>query len=484
MGIKNSQQQNLNVYSVIGQANRLAESSITENIDRKIPLLVSQFKKPDGTPLFTPEEIKQFAADGDPTANAEYITWILKMIQKQEFIFPEDSGDCRNLLSEFHRIKKAKMVQVGVKTAQVTLGNGQRMERPEPIMKQVNINRDILTYKSYGELVDALAPYREVKTVRQTKKADKVAGVQFLGEHPSHQWAYFKITTPAGAGVAGKTVEWAFEEGDDQPTPLITSQDATHWCTRDSAYAIKYLDKGPLWLILCRKSVRDKVAPPKDGNDNYVPFAQLHFETQQFMDVKDNAISHQHKWAFMKLLQPWTGINIADDPAMAWDYAHSLNPNPSPQQDGETNEQFWKRWSDHRASNRRRFIEGEPAILRCEDPAMLTGYADMAFGGRWPEAEPRILGDHDERLVYAENIIRGDKEQAVWPELEDILLQEAQGATTADKAKEAITDVDTCRRSRWPEMEAALSGEALEKYLESTKKWHKVYGSTKIGKKK
>ena len=469
MGIKENKKRpaKLNVYKILGEAKHLAETALCdgiggmiliENIQRKIPVLLTQFRKADGSPLWTGDEIAAIASEGDPTPNAEYITWILKLIQKNDLRWPEDAPDLKDALTHFHRLKKSQKVQVGTEEKMV---NGTMKTVPKIV--PVTLERDIMKYKSRHDLFRAIRPYKEVQTVRQTKKAAAIAGLTYLGEHPSRQWCYFKVTTPEAAEVVGKTSEWRFTEEDEEPTPLVTNKDATQWCTRDPSlsYVRTYLKDGPLWVI-------ERRAKP---SDNYSPYAQMHFPTKQFMNVEDRAIGEAHKFAFMKLLEKWTGVKISDDPDMVWNYTFVLNPPPEDQRDGETEDEYWERLERHYDEHHKRYPEGEPTLLEKGQINMLTEYANIAFRGRWPEAEPRILKDKTEREVYADQIVRRNAERAIWPELEAILLKEASGKSDESAAAEPVEYINGCRRAKWPEMEAALSGAALTKYMTETAKY-------------
>ena len=101
----------------------------------------------------------------------------------------------------------------------------------------------------------------------------------------------------------------------------------------------------------------------------------------------------------------------------------------------------------------------------------LVEWAIDSIGHRWIEAEPYILSDIYQAIIYAKNFFS----KVGWPELETLLLREAQGSKHFHYSSLSEYAVDVLKR-RWPEVEPFIlkSLRAIGVYFDSplfTNRW-------------
>jgi hypothetical protein len=370
--------------------------AILEDVTSKIPHLLRQFTTDDRStgekkPLFTAEQIMDMAK-ADPTPNANYITWICKIAQRGQVRFPEDFDKVRETLADFHKLKH----------------------------KLPQDKRDIYKIGSFAELAELMKPLTTV-TIKggAAKKFVVQPGMELVYDSMAKEriknpdgsegsqcgWRIYKVTTIEGAAIAGKTSKWG-----PMGERLETSTNATAWCTRAPEWGGNYLKQGPLWVVLVSQ----------DGGQIYEPFAQLHFESNQFCDRNDDPdLPEKYKFRIIAIIAPYSGYKIEDDPQLAYSYAEF---------------------------NDARFPKGEAAILRHPSVGNLVGYAEYFIKGRWPEAESRILTDIPEAVMYAQAVIKGR-----WPELEALLVKGDLSALMR-----YAVDVVAVSGERWPAGEKVI----------------------------
>ena len=87
-----------------------------------------------------------------------------------------------------------------------------------------------------------------------------------------------------------------------------------------------------------------------------------------------------------------------------------------------------------------RWPEAEPTIMG--NPWFAYRYAENVIGGRWPEAEPIIMKDPDSAFYYAQMVIHGR-----WPEAEPHIMKNSYWAY-----KYAFYVI----QDRWPEAEPTI----------------------------
>jgi hypothetical protein len=145
----------------------------------------------------------------------------------------------------------------------------------------------------------------------------------------------------------------------------------TKWCTaaKSDNMFTHYNRQGPLYIW------RDK------NGEKY----QFHFESSQFMDAADRAISAETLNYFRtqhpitKKLFALKEKEIAKDPELVYNYAEDVIEG--------------------------RFLEGEAAIAK--DPEWAYNYAIDIIKGRFPEGEAAIAKDSGMAYRYARDIIEG-----------------------------------------------------------------------------
>lgn len=161
---------------------------LEEGIEEKIPKLLN-LVRPD---IENKEEYIRWAANTfDPTSNATYITWILRMLKRGVIVGEEDSEKVKERLTQFEKLK---------------------LNPQFPKDK-----KDINSYKTYGDLVEILDQFSGIKTKGEIRRGALEEGIQFVGE-VGHTVLYIVSTEEAGAKY--------FRE--------------TEWCVRDPKYFNNY----------------------------------------------------------------------------------------------------------------------------------------------------------------------------------------------------------------------------------------------------
>jgi hypothetical protein len=195
---------------------------LEEGIDEKIPKLL-QLVRPD---IEDKESYIRWAAETfDPSKNAAYITWILRMLKKGVIAGEEDAQKVQERLTQFEELKK-------------------KPQFPKD-------KRDINAYKTYGDLAETLDQFQGIKTKGELKREAQEEGIQFMGSSGGRE----------GAGIS---------------LYIVTSDEAgakhfrnTDWCVKDPRYFINY--GAPYYFFT------------KDGQ----PKTLLHLNSNQCMDVRD-----------------------------------------------------------------------------------------------------------------------------------------------------------------------------------------------------
>jgi len=208
----------------------------------------------------------------------------------------------------------------------------------------------------------------------------------------------------------------------------------TKWCTSSSSTAEEYLESGPLYILI----------------HNKVKIAQYHPGSSQLMDVQDHPYKVDAE--IISVLKD-AGIKLAFSPM-------SLSE---------------------------RIPEIEAEYLKVGDPSDLYLYAREVIKGRWPEAEPIIVGySASFARLYAANILKRR-----WPEAEDIIAKTPMVALRYikdfiggrwPKAEPYIIKEPECAsqyakeiiQGRWPEAEPIMIKDlwAAQSYLNYLTKNH------------
>lgn len=195
---------------------------LEEGIEEKIPKLL-QLVRPD---IEDKENYIRWAAETfDPSKNAAYITWILRMLKKGVIVGEEDAQKVQERLTQFEELKK-------------------KPQFPKD-------KRDINAYKTYGDLAETLDEFQGIKTKGEMKREAQEEGIQFMGSSGGRE----------GSGIS---------------LYIVTSDEAgakhfrnTDWCVKDPRYFNNY---GPPYYYF---------------TENGQPRTLLHLNSQQCMDVRD-----------------------------------------------------------------------------------------------------------------------------------------------------------------------------------------------------
>lgn len=126
-------------------------------------------------------------------------------------------------------------------------------------IKQKLPNKDLNSYKSLTELYDAIESVTDIRSKREQKAAIKHEGAKAIIDHPNFK--VFKLLTHEAACHYGAN---------------------TKWCTaskNNSGTFDDYANQGDIFVIIA-----------KDPNTNKDRKFQLHFESNQFMDERDQSL--------------------------------------------------------------------------------------------------------------------------------------------------------------------------------------------------
>jgi hypothetical protein len=105
-------------------------------------------------------------------------------------------------------------------------------------------------------------------------------------------------------------------------------------------------------------------------------------------------------------------------PALKW--LDSLPPDSDPLRVEHPDRLEWAYWYARNVIQGR-WPEAEPVIMGNPDAAYQ--YAQDVIQGRWPEAEPVIMGNPDAAYWYARDVIQGR-----WPEAEPVIMSNPDAA--------------------------------------------------------
>lgn len=195
---------------------------LVEDLNAKMPLLLQQFTE------FTEEQIREMA-QADPSPQADYITWLLRLRRRNAW--DGATEPVRSYLTRFEEIKRARF-------------NGYQGQR------------DINQFRSVEELGQTM----EANQMAGTRKERKEKGAKQVSK--AGDLTTFQMLTSDAA------VKFAIGKG----TP---ENPQTRWCTSARATAQNYMDQGPLFVTM-------------KGSD---PYVQIHFASNQAKNVSDVEIN-------------------------------------------------------------------------------------------------------------------------------------------------------------------------------------------------
>ena len=213
----------------------LYEFVVLENADARVKYIVDNMgkklsdaaAKDSSSRADNPTEIVQTLLKADPT-NGQAIMWLTRMYSKGAFKM-EDVNRVRNDLTDFFRVR-SKLA-----------------------------NKDLNSYKDLNQLYDAIESVQGEPTTskRQQKQAIKHEGAQYVINTP--EFKVLEIKNHDAACFYGSNTKWCTASKDD-PSMFNT-----------------YTEQGPLFVVITNR----------DGKQRKF---QLHYESDQFMDERDNPV--------------------------------------------------------------------------------------------------------------------------------------------------------------------------------------------------
>jgi hypothetical protein len=190
---------------------------------------------------FNVDNIVKLLSDADPTQNKEFFQWLLAQYIKNTIRLPEDNFNLHNDLSYFVTIKKNGVLKRLV---------------PQLAELQVKNPMDITSYdrNKLSDLIDLVKEKAgdDPQSNRQKAIQQKINGAKRL--YKDEEWELMEITEGEAACHYAK---------------------GTRWCTSNANTANSYIRRSPLYILI------------NEGK----AFAQLHLDSKQLMDAKDNAIT-------------------------------------------------------------------------------------------------------------------------------------------------------------------------------------------------
>jgi len=233
---------------MLWELQEIYESLLIEGIEEKIPNLL---KMVDDSVEDKETYIRWAAETFDPSKNASYITWILRMLKKGVLAGEEDGQKVKDRLAQLEELKK-------------------KPQFPKD-------KRDINSYKTYGDLAETLDEFVGVKTKGELKRIAKEEGIQFIDSSTGNEGSgislYIVTTEEAGAKY--------FRE--------------TEWCVKDPQYFNEY--GAPYYFFT------------KDGQ----PKTLLHLNSNQCNDVRDSPTDLNYNEKSLMETEEITDYVIAND---------------------------------------------------------------------------------------------------------------------------------------------------------------------------
>jgi hypothetical protein len=162
---------------VLNQSCKLIEEGIDEKIPKILNLLPDKVQF-DGFPIYLTDVeskgsfIKRIASDFDPTPNAAYITWILKLVKIGNIRGMEDRSKVHDSLKKFTELKN----------------------KPQFPAQYKDINR----FKSFGDLAEVLDQFGDVKSKKETVRIAKEEGIELVDTDAEYK-LYIVTKSEAGA---------------------------------------------------------------------------------------------------------------------------------------------------------------------------------------------------------------------------------------------------------------------------------------------
>jgi len=201
---------------VLNQSCKVIEEGIDEKIPKILNLLPDKVQF-DGFPIYLTDVeskgsfIKRIASDFDPTPNAAYITWILKLVKIGNIRGMEDRSKVHDSLKKFTELKN----------------------KPQFPAQYKDINR----FKSFGDLAEVLDQFGDVKSKKETVRIAKEEGIELVDTDAEYK-LYIVTKSEAGAKHFRNT-QWCVKDPRyfDQYSPPYY-----YFTKNDEPYTLLHLD--------------------------------------------------------------------------------------------------------------------------------------------------------------------------------------------------------------------------------------------------
>lgn len=152
-----------------------------EGIEEKIPKLLNFVP---GNVENKEEYILWAANTFDPTKNASYITWILRMLKKGVLAGEEDGPKVKERLTQFSELKR----------------------KPQfPTDK-----RDINSFKTYGDLAEVIDEFSGIQTKGEQIRAAREEGIEFIDQLGDTK--LYIVTTPEAGAKYFRNTDWCVKD--------------------------------------------------------------------------------------------------------------------------------------------------------------------------------------------------------------------------------------------------------------------------------
>ena len=324
-----------------------------ESFDSRFAIWEKQFKeKFEKTRLarsWSFEEFARAASEGDPTNKKAYTAWIMRQWLKMNVRANEDSHRLLEVLSHYDQHKK-------------------RYEK-----------RDINQYKRWDDLEQEYLKLENIRTQGEIERDIKKKGTYEV--HSIGKWKVIEISTAEAAAYYAK---------------------GTRWCTSNKQVCDRYLDEGPLYLILMKKGA------------GWEKYAQVHPTSGQAMDTSDKrtTIPLEVQPFFIGL---YLNENVYFDDR---DRANALIEVFSPEAllvdpeiiaEAKDNEGFlWElTYRLYRYWARIPPMTKEWKSLLAKSRYAAANYTFYVLHDRFPEGEPAIALSASNSYTYAQDILKG-----------------------------------------------------------------------------
>jgi hypothetical protein len=189
----------------INDISNLYFNLLEEGLDEKIPKLLPLVS------LSVPDKeayIRDAAAKYDPTPNAAYISWILRMLKQNKL--GDDGEEIKTTLMNFDRLK-------------------QKPNFPKD-------KRDVNVYKSYDDLSAIVDQFKNLTTKGELKKRSREQGIDFIESSEGEEgvgYSLYIVTSEEAAAKHFRNTSWCvkdpkFFESQEPPYFYFTLNDKPH----------------------------------------------------------------------------------------------------------------------------------------------------------------------------------------------------------------------------------------------------------------